>query len=218
MEDERTVAKFRRETARMIDLPFYHGGSSHYRSLLEIGAPIRPWPHKDAALELMRAAWSELQARGRQPEWYQVGMMKQHSGHANWQHGETYVTASRTAAARYAASNGEHGGELLNECAQALALLRQMDAGIAGDLRDRHVDLAPMLAGGGTPLLVRIEGVRIEDLQPEVQAGAAIERTLEETLAEIASFRANPALMDVVGGVGFRLRPGAGIVAAVEDL
>lgn len=202
----------------MIDFPFFHGGSSHYRHLLSIGEPIRSWPHKDAALGLMRAVWSELRALGRQPEWYQDRMMEQHSGHANWQHGETYVTASRTAASRYAASNGEHGGELLNECALALDILERMDPRIAGDLRDRHADLAPMLAGGGAPLLIRIEGIGIEDLQLELQGNTAIERPLEDTVAEIGSFKDNPALMDAIGAIGFRLRPRAGVVAAIEEL
>jgi len=202
----------------MIGFPLFHGGSSHYRHLLAIGAPVRSWPHKDAALDLMRAVWSELRALGRTPEWYQVRMMQQHSGRANWQHGETYVTASRAAAARYAGSNGGHGGELLNECAEALASLERIDPGIAGDLRGRHPELAPMLAGGGTALLVRIEGVGIEDLQAETRPGAAIERTLEETVEEIEAFKDDPALLAVIGAIGFRLRPGAGIVAAIDEI
>lgn len=203
----------------MIEFPFFHGGSSHYRHLLEIGAPIRSWPHKDDALELMRAAWSELRARGCEPEWFQVRMMEQHSGHANWQHGETYVSAARTKAAGYAASNGEHGGELLNECALALAALERMDPNSATCLRDRHPSLAPMLAGGGRPLLVRIEGVESEDLQLEVRSGAATGIDRDAALAEIADAGSSPVLMAVIGSMyGFRLRPGAGIVASVEEL
>lgn len=202
----------------MIGFPLFHGGSSHYRHLLEIGAPIRPWPHKDAALGLMREVWSELRARGREPDELRRGMLEQRSGHANWQHGETYVTASLKAAAGYAASNGEHGGELLKECAEALAILKRMDAEIARDLRTRYPALVPMLDGGGTPLLVRIEEVRVEDLQFEVRAGAAGGKSLEETVAEIASVGNNPGVMAVLGMTGFRLRPGAGIVAAIDDL
>lgn len=203
----------------MIDFPFYHGGSSHYRHLLEIGSPIRPWPHKDDALELMRSVWAELRKRGREPDWYHTRMMEQHSGHANWQHGETYVSAARTKAAGYAASNGEHGGELLNECALALAALERMDPSSAAGLRDRHPSLAPMLAGGGAPLLVRIEGVEAVDLQLEVQSGAETRIDRDAALAEIAAAGSSPGLMAVIGSIyGFRLRPGAGIVAAVEEL
>lgn len=202
----------------MIDFAFYHGGSSHYRHLLEIGSPIRPWPHKDDALDLMRAAWAELRARGREPNSYQTWMIEQHPGHANWQHGETYVTARRSKASLYAGSYGEHGGELLNECAQALAALGRIDSRAASGLRGRHAELAPMLAGGGRPLLVRIENVRIDDLQPEVREDAAIEDDLVESLAKISSSKDSPGMMAVYGDVGYRLRPGAGIVAAVEEL
>lgn len=166
----------------------------------------------------MREVWSELQARGREPEWHQIRMIEQHSGHANWQHGETYVTARREKAAGYAVSNGAHGGELLKECAEALDVMERMDPGIARDLRDRHPALASMLAGGGTPILVSIEGVRVEDLQPEDKPDGAIEKSMEETVAEIGSVIGDPVLLHVLGSTGFRLRPGAGIVAAIDDL
>ena len=74
-----------------------------------------------------------------------------------------------------------------------------------------------MLTGGGLPLVVRIEMVRVDDLQPEVREDVAIEDDLVETLAKISSSKDSPGLMAFYGDVGFRLRPGAGIVAAIEE-
>jgi hypothetical protein len=198
----------------MITFPFYHGGSSHYRHLLEVGAPIRPWPHKDDALTLMGAVFAELQERGHDPEFYQANMLGQTTGASNWQHGETYVVAGRQKAHAYAVSNAEHGGELLNECAILLRKLAELDPGAAAALPERFPMLLPMLNGGGSPLIVTIEGVTVDDLQLET----ANARGVAGTVAEIANHLGNPIAMSVMGGLGFRLRPGAGIVAGVEEV
>ncbi|MGU3559794.1 hypothetical protein [Methylobacterium radiotolerans] len=198
----------------MLAFPFHHGGSSHYRHLLEIGAPIRPWPHKDAALELMGTVVRELRARGHQPEFYQENMLRQDTGHSNWQHGETYVVAGRQKALAYALSNAEHGGELLNECAILLRKLAQFDAVAASSIPERFPELVPMLDGGGRPLVVTIEGVAVEDLQLEAER----EHGAAGMIEKIVNGLNDPIAMTVWGQIGFRLRPGAGVVVAVEEL
>lgn len=198
----------------MLAFPFHHGGSSHYRHLLEIGAPIRPWPHKDAALELLGAVGRELRARDHQLEFYQENMLRQETGHSNWQHGETYVVAGREKALAYALSNAEHGGELLNECAILLRELAQLDPVAASSLPERFPELVPMLEGGGRPLIVTIKGVRVEDLQLEAEREYGAAGLVEK----IVNDSDNPIAMTVWGQIGFRLRPRAGVVAAVEEV
>jgi hypothetical protein len=198
----------------MLAFPFHHGGSSHYRHLLEIGAPIQPWPHKDAALELMGAVGRELRARDHQLEFYQENMLRQETGHSNWQHGETYVVAGRQKALAYALSNAEHGGELLNECAILLRKLAQFDPAAASSLPERFPELVPMLEGGGRPLIVTIEGVRVEDLQLEAEREYGAAGLIEKIVNDLD----NPIAMTVWGQIGFRLRPGAGVVVAVDEV
>jgi hypothetical protein len=198
----------------MITFPLFHGGSSHYRHLLEVGAPIRPWPHKDDALELMGALFAELRSRGHDPERQQEKMLAQESDHMNWQHGETYVVAGRRDALAYAGSNAEHGGELLNECAALLRKLQEIDRAAASALPERFPRLVPMLNGGGSPLLVTIEGVTIDDLQLEVEHANGV----TGMIAEISRSLGDPIGMLVIGGIGFRLRPGAGVVVAIEEV
>ncbi|MDE4913973.1 hypothetical protein PQI07_25215 [Methylobacterium sp. 092160098-2] len=198
----------------MLAFPFHHGGSSHYRHLLEIGVPIRPWPHKDAALELMGAVGRELRARDHQLEFYQENMLRQETGHSNWQHGETYVVAGRQKALAYALSNAEHGGELLNECAILLRKLAQFDPAAASSLPERFPELVPMLEGGGRPLIVTIEGVRVEDLQLEAEREYGAAGLIEKIVNDLD----NPIAMTVWGQIGFRLRPGAGVVVAVDEV
>jgi hypothetical protein len=102
----------------------------------------------------------------------------------------------------------------LNECAILLRKLAQFDAVAASSIRERFPELVPMLDGGGRPLIVTIEGVRVEDLQLEVEREYGVEGLIEK----IVNGLNDPIAMSVWGEIGLRLRPGAGVVVAVEEV
>ncbi|GJD87848.1 hypothetical protein BHAOGJBA_1353 [Methylobacterium hispanicum] len=199
-----------------ITFPLYHGTSSHFRDLFEVGGTTRPWPHAEDAIALLRATWAHLQGAGVEPEWYQANILEQSTGHANWQHGELYVAACRTPAIRYARSGAAFGGEILSQCAEALERLDVVDAAAAATLRNRFTALERFLAGGGTPLLVVVDGVPASALASE--AGM---RSVDEEIQAVDACRSEmdgELLEACLQGFQFRLRAGFGTVREISEL
>ena len=199
-----------------IPFPLYHGTSSHFRDLFDVGGTTRPWPHVQDAISLYRETWAQLQGAGIEPDWYQEKILRQATGHSNWQHGELYVAAGEVAAVRYALGGANFGGEILSQCAEALERLDAVNAAAAARLRDQSPALGRFLAGGGSPLLVVIEGAPVSALTKETGEGAideqihAIERHLSEMDGNL--------LQACLEGYQFRLRAGCGTVREIVDL
>ena len=117
-------------------VPFalYHGSSSHYLVNFRLGESLSHWSFKRDALELYRRVWIELKPLGHAPDWWQKKILAQESGHANWQHGQLYVTPSKASAVRYASGAAAHGGELMQLCRDALDELAKLDRSRATEL------------------------------------------------------------------------------------
>lgn len=199
-----------------VTFPLYHGTSSHFRDLFEVGGTTRPWPHAEDAIALLRATWVHLQGAGIHPEGYQANILRQSTGASNWQHGELYVAASEVTATRYACGGAVFGGELLSQCAGALGRLAAMDAAAAALLRDRYPALGTFLAGGGTPLLVVVENAPVSALALEAGNGSVEEQIL--TIDEYRSEMDGNLLEACLRAYQFRLRPGFGTVREISEL
>ena len=92
-------------------MPFalYHGSSSHYLASFRPGEALSHWPYRRDALELYRRVWVDLKRLGQAPDWWQEKILAQQSGHANWQHGQLYVTPGQASAVRYTGGGAAHG-------------------------------------------------------------------------------------------------------------
>lgn len=199
-----------------IPFPLYHGTSSHFRDLFEVGGTTRPWPHVQDAISLLRATWAQLQGFGIEPGWYQANILRQSTGPSNWQHGELYAAAGETAAVSYARSGAAFGGEILTQCAEALKQLKAMDPASAAGLWAQYPALGRFLAGGGTPLLVIVEDVPVSALSNEAGEGSVDEqvREVEGYLSEMEGNLLQVYLHDYQ----FRVRAGYGTVREIVDL
>lgn len=199
-----------------IPFPLYHGTSSHFRDLFEVGGTTRPWPHVQDAISLLRATWAQLQGSGIEPEWYQANILRQSTGPSNWQHGELYVAAGEAAAVRYAHGGAAFGGEILTQCAEALKRLDAIDAAAAGSLRAQYPALGRFLAGGGTPLLVVVEGVPVSALLKEAGEGS-VDEQVRAVEGHLSTMEGN-LLQACLQGYQFRVRAGCGTVREIVDL
>ena len=196
----------------MVPFTLFHGTSSHYLAAFRPGTAPGGWSYKDAAVNLLRDAWSALRALNREPNWYIVRTLDQSSGPSNWQHGELYVTPSKGSAVRYAGSGGTYGGELLTMCKEAINSLAELDRDGAERLLQDAKQLADLLRGGGRPILVEIVDVCESDLSPETETDNVVQE-----LSSLAKL--NPSIREALAQqMNFRLQPGSGTVARVFNL
>ena len=201
-------------TAEPAHVPFalYHGSSSHYLANFRPGDPVSHWPHRQAARDLYRRVWTELKGLGHAPDWWQERTLAQESGHANWQHGQLYVTPSMRTAVNYAGGGAAHGGELLQMCKDALDRLAELDRRKSTELLRGAGSISRFLEETGLPILIEFGNVRISGLSPERAS-----RNLGEQLAQLADL--DEHLRELVAQqTNFRLAPGCGSVARVFEL
>jgi hypothetical protein len=195
----------------MISFPLYHGTSSHYLDAFRVGRAPAGWPYKESAIGLLRETWKALRSHGIEPEWWVNRALAQESKHANWQHGELYVTPSKCAAVRYAGAAGPFGGELMMFCDAALDRLEQVDPGNAAELRGRS-SLSHLLDGNGLPILVEIGNVFPSDLSSENAA-----RNVTEDLSTLE--KQTDELRELIGQqINFRLARNCGVVSTVSSV
>jgi hypothetical protein len=200
-------------TPGIVPFPLYHGSSSHYLDAFRRGAAPAGWPHKDSAITLFRNVWNALRLLGVEPDGYIQYMLDQVGGHSNWQHGDLYVTPSRHSAVRYAGANASYGGELLTECKNALDLLAKSDPRRMTSLLSDTELIADFLNGNGTPILIEITNVCVDDLMPE----SANDGSVTETLSELAKL--DDRRRDAIGQqMNFRLKRCCGVVRRVFSL
>ena len=147
--------------------PLFHGSSTHYSDTFLPGRAVVPWPHKDAALQLLRDVSAALRASGVEPDWWFAQAVEQATGPSNWQHGELYVSPSRISAVRYAKTGAEHGGELMTMCRFALNQFKELHPSRMKQLLSPYDSLGLFLEGGGRPLLVEFDRVRFSAVVPE---------------------------------------------------
>ena len=196
----------------LVPFPFYHGSSSHYLGHFRLGQSPSHWPYAWDALELYRRVWTELKRFGHAADWWQERILAQDSAHANWQHGELYVTPSRATAVRYAGGGAAHGGELLQSCRHALDELAKLDRSRTTELLYGAGSVARFLKETGRPILVEFRNVQVSGLSPERasdSAGAKLATlaNMDERKRELFGQQTN-----------FRLAPGCGVVARVFEL
>ena len=204
----------RTSTAGPAHVPFalYHGSSSHYLVNFRPREPLSDWPHTRDALELYRRLWTELKRLGQSPEWWQEKILAQDSGHANWQHGQLYVTPSKASAVRYASGGAAHGGELLQSCRDALDELAELDPGRTTELLCGAGRVGCFLKETGRPILIEFRNVQVSGLLPErpsdnVSAQLAALANMDQRTRELMRQQTN-----------FRLAPGCAIVGRVFEL
>ena len=192
--------------------PLYHGSSNHYLEHFRPGRPPSHWPYAQHALELYQKVWMELRRLGHPPDWQRQRILAQDSGHANWQHGQLYVTPSKFSAVRYAGGGAAHGGELLQSCRDAIDQLSELDAARAAELLRGAQDIGRFLEEVGLPILVELGNVSVSGLSPERPSD-----DLSAQLAELGGF--DEKMRELMGQQrNFRLAPGCGVVARVFEL
>ena len=195
-------------------VPFalYHGSSSHYLEHFRPGRPSSHWPYARHALQLYRQVWTELKRLGHAPDWWRERMLAQDSGHANWQHGQLYVTPSKISAVRYAGGGAAHGGELLQSCRDAIDQLSRVDPARAAELLRGAQDIGRFLEEIGLPILVELGKVPVSGLSPELPSD-----DVSAHLAEMVDF--DEKMREFMGQqTNFRLAPGCGVVTRVFEL
>ena len=192
-----------------VPFPLYHGSSSHYLANFRPGRPLSHWPYAQDALDLYQRVWTALERFGRTPDWWKAKMLTQESGHANWQHGELYVTPSERQAVRFAGDGGAHGGELLQRCREALDELAKLDPGKTTALLDSARGVRRFLEETGQPILIEFTDVQVCGLSPERERDDVSER-----LAGLIAM--DKGTREHMGLPGFRLAPGCGVVARVS--
>ena len=204
----------RTSTAEPAHVPFalYHGSSSHYLVNFRPGETLSDWPHTRDALELYRLLWTELKRLGQSPDWWQEKILAQDTGHANWQHGQLYVTPSKASAVRYASGGAAHGGELLQSCRDALDELAKLDPGRTTELLCSAGRIGCFLKETERPILIQFRNVQVSGLSPErpsdnVSAQLAALANMDQPTRELMGQQTN-----------FRLAPGCAIVGRVFEL
>jgi hypothetical protein len=194
-----------------LNFPLYHGSSTLYLEQFQLGRAPSNWPHKEAALNLLRQLWNILSLHGRIPDSWVQQVLAQASEHSNWRHGLLHVTPSRISAVRYADGGSSFGGELLTLCQQALIALGDIDPMKASELAVSAPSLSELLKGGGEPLLVEVRDFTIDDLLPE-RAG--------DDLADVEDLIAwSDELRELMGQQkNFSVKPGRGRVASLSRI
>ena len=117
-------------------------------------------------------------------------IVRQEVGHSNFQHGQTYLSPSKSTAARYAASNA-FGSELISEALTRVELLLKLDCGV-DQLLSRFPEVSAVMASKPTPLLITIPNATRYKLRTE--HGADPEHKLRKIFATLQD---DPSTMDL---------------------
>ena len=157
-----------------LPMPLYHGTSTLFlNDILKAGLgginPIQAWkvlefsekllPYVEEHIGSDNYLYARVQSFGR--------MVNQESGPMNFQHGDTYVTASEGAAVRYAA-NKRYGSELLTYVMDFLnELVRKNLPGITRDLFGQYPKIFSLLDISPAPLIVELRGCGPDWLRTE---------------------------------------------------
>jgi|GEM_PF-831110 len=164
----------------LLRVPLYHGTSSIFlEDILDLGLgaknPIEQLGVLELAREIRPLAHQYLADTATYKS--RIGsferMTDQLAGHWNYQHGQTYLSACRGTAIRYASSN-RYGSELLTNTLDFLQLLLDRDVPtVADSLYRAHRALFGLLDISPAPVLIKSEGVPVRYLIDEDGGDAA---------------------------------------------
>jgi hypothetical protein len=162
-----------RSVPDVLPFPLYHGTSSVWRaSIIKHGLGGRRIVEELHAVDFCRAALGSLASlpADRQPEILEptkrIASQQVTEGGFNFRHGgAAYVTPSRSAALRYA---GNYlGSEILTECESLYRAVMFSGGGSEPSWLREYPELRSVLRFQGSPMIVRIRGVRAQDLLTE---------------------------------------------------
>lgn len=165
-------------TTGKIPFPLYHGTSTLFLDdIVEYGLggknPILDWGVLEFAQELLPYVEANL---GDDQQWMPKiqsfgRMVRQETGHWNFQHGDTYLTPSQDTALRYA-TNTRCGSELLS---YAVDLLQELAQRNVSGIRDRLYHQFPFMFRfldiNPAPLLIAVDGLPYEALASAENGG-----------------------------------------------
>lgn len=190
-----------------LPVPLYHGTSTLFLSgIIESGLggknPILDWGVLDFAQTINPLVQEQFSndegwmAKAQSFGW----MVNQQTGEMNFQHGDTYLSASKDTAIRYAVSK-RAGSELLSYSLDFLnELVRRKVPGVADKLYRRYPGIFELLDISCAPLLVEVRHVACEDLVDEhgrdaqqnitlINSVAREERDAKDVLLQQVNFR-----------------------------
>jgi len=169
-----------------INIPLYHGTSSLFLEdiikyglggqnpvvswhVLEFGKKIYPLVEKHLSNSYLEARIGSFKL-----------MVEQKSGIMNFQHGDTYVSPSKSTAIRYAV-NKRYGSEILTYTLDFLdELIRQKIKGVTDDLYKHYPQLFNLLDISPAPLLFKIDNIDNRDQEDLVaEDGSNATQTLD---------------------------------------
>ena len=176
-----------------LSFPLYHGTSTLFlERILEVGLgganPIADWKVIEFANEIhplvVEHLSDDIEFKQRIASFGR--MTRQESAAWNFQHGDTYASASREVAIRYAV-NKRYGSEILTYTLDFLqGLLRHNVPGVADQLFRRYPHIFRMLDVSPAPLLIRLVNLQASGLVTEhgespVSALKLIRDTIDES-------------------------------------
>jgi hypothetical protein len=187
----------------------YHGTSTLFlRGILEHGLggknPIEEWRVLNFAQEILPLA--ERHPSHIKAFTLKIGsfkrMTEQFSEHWNFQHGDTYLSPSRSTAIRYA-SNNRYGSELLTYSLDFLrGLLDREVPGVDSEIFRRHPHIFHKLDVSPAPVLIEIDGIPKSALRSE--HGEDPSTAIKEL--EMAMAKHPESIEDYCQQTNFRLR------------
>ncbi len=160
---------------KTLPIELFHGTSTLFLdSIIEHGlggySPVKEWNLIELSREIYALSETYLsETRLFLKSSYSFKSMTEqvNQGSLNWQHGNTYLSASEFTAARYAVSK-QFGSELLTYIIDFLQELKR--AGIANELNNlykRYRQVFNLLDAHPSPLLIGIKGLYVADLSDE---------------------------------------------------
>lgn len=158
-----------------LSIDLYHGTSTLFLdSIIENGLgginPVKEWN----LLELSKEVYALSEEYLKETKLFQVSsssfkcMTEQTSGGSfNYQHGDTYLSPSKTTAVRYAIGK-PYGSEILSYTIDFLKELLGLDIEyVNADLFRKHQKIFELLDSNPSPLLIQVKNIHVESLLSE---------------------------------------------------
>lgn len=196
-------------------IPLYHGTSSLFsESILEFGLGSIDPIEQFSVRPFMKNLFDLTETlRGNDKSWQDSKFVVQWmldqevlASGANFQHGQTYLSPSRSSAVGYALTN-RFGSELLTETYRLFRWLMDNKANLLTEMQlDRH-PVAKLFKSKPKPILITAHRVKLSHLSAE--DGGSVESVIEKLSQFLSLFKESPhdLLMksDVIINLNFRL-------------
>ena len=158
-----------------LTVDLYHGTSTLFLdSIVSNGLgginPVKDWNLLELSKEVYGLSVEHLQGT----QLFQVSSLafklmteQKNSGSFNFQHGDTYLSASKITAANYAISKS-YGSEILTYTINFLQELIRLDIPyVIKDLYRKYTNVFELIEANPSPLLIQISNVNVSSLQDE---------------------------------------------------